>query len=266
MFSPADKWHYIFEEKIYGPVSKQQLTQGFEAGSLPPDTPVRAPQFEDWVPAQELPSFRACFEDTSPQPADPGTSPSPSFPGPAAAPGASRLEIDWDTKPRPWRRYVARMLDVTLFIAITGFFLGIILFFHDPIAFIANLTILDTHTAWVGIAWLAAFIPVEAWMLLKWHTTPGKWATGLRVIRADGRSWTWLAALRRCWEVFWRGMGLGIPIVSFIAMVVGYKQLTSKGRAPWDIEHSFDVACVGMTPPRWLALGGMILFLLWVFV
>lgn len=118
----------------------------------------------------------------------------------------------------------------------------------------------------VGIAWLAAFIPVEAWMLSKWHTTPGKWTTGLRVIRSDGQSWSFRDALVRPWGVFWHGMGLGLPFISFIAMIVGYWKLKSQGRTTWDIEHHFDIAHVGMDPARWLGLCGFLVFLLWIFV
>lgn len=255
--SPAsDEWYYLFEGEIYGPVPRRRLQEGLKTGSLPPDTPVRSSRLEDWHPAHETPLSPESSARSSAAQSEKA----------ASALSDLDLEIKWDTTPRPWRRYLARMLDVTLFIVIAGFFFGVVLFAQDPVGFLVNINFIERYAEWVGMAGLIAFIPVEAWMLSRWHTTPGKWVAGLRVIRSDGRAWTFQDTLLRSWGVCWRGMGLGVPFVSFIAMIVGYRKLTSQGRATWDINYNFDVANVGMEPIRWMGLCGLIGLLLWFFV
>jgi hypothetical protein len=45
----------------------------------------------------------------------------------------------------------------------------------------------------------------------------------------------------RSWAVALRGMGFGIPIVTFITNIVGYNRLTKHGITTWDEQGQFTV-------------------------
>ena len=65
-------------------------------------------------------------------------------------------------------------------------------------------------------------------------STPGKWIMGIRVLRNDGSKLSWPRAVSRFLGVWFIGMGAGVPLLSFIAMVVARGRLISEGVSAWD--------------------------------
>lgn len=116
----------------------------------------------------------------------------------------------------PWRRYFARMLDVTFGTLILWIILSLI--------FRVNVGNIGTFGNWLltFVEW-GIWLPIEALLLSRWGTTPGKWIMGIRVEHEDGRKLFFVEAIDRTWLVFIKGMGANIPIYSIYRLWKSYK-------------------------------------------
>ena len=84
-------------------------------------------------------------------------------------------------------------------------------------------------------------VPLGAWMLHKWGTTPGKWCLGLRVESEDGGNLTFSSALQREWDVLRYGYGFGIPVWIYWRLYKSYREYQQ--REPdwdWDAEYCYQ--------------------------
>jgi uncharacterized RDD family membrane protein YckC len=153
---------------------------------------------------------------------------------------APRLEVEDDgwqwTAPAPWRRYLARTLDILMLGWFTWMVLGIVLLSANRALF----SMLFTHGGVMSIRALssvlvsASLIPVQALLIGTSGTTIGKWIFGVRITRRDGSAIGFRAALAREASVFGIGMAGGIPLVAFIPVFVAYQVLTQTGSTQWD--------------------------------
>jgi len=134
-------------------------------------------------------------------------------------------------KVRPWIRYFARYLDYFLF----AFVASIILAFFAP-------QVLDKNQFLLTILLLFSWIPVEAYLISKWGTTPGKWCLKTTVRDSSGAKSTFSSAFSRSFSVWWRGIGIGIPFVTIITMLVAHGKLTKEGITTWDRDGGFVVS------------------------
>jgi len=161
--------------------------------------------------------------------------------------------IPADAALHPWRRYWARMLDLFLFFVAGGVVLQRIL----PIV-LPGLWTLDVRDPRTLLAF-AAWIPVETLCLVLFGTTPGKALYGIRLSRPQGV--TLRAALSRSAKVWFRGLGMAIPLVSIFTLVVAYERLARDGRTSWDADADWTVTHSTLGTGRWIAIG-----LCWVLV
>jgi len=127
----------------------------------------------------------------------------------------------------PWRRWLARMLDLTI--------TNILIMGVLAIVFRVNINNIPGIVEWLlGYVNWALLIPLEALLLSKFGTTPGKWIMGLRLEHADGRKLEFSHAATRTWEVFGRGYGYGIPIYNYYRMWKSYKEVRDGEEPEWD--------------------------------
>ncbi|MFZ5782295.1 MAG: RDD family protein [Pseudomonadota bacterium] len=171
-------------------------------------------------------------------------SPSPQ-PPPYAIPADAALH--------PWRRYWARMFNLFLVLVIGSVVLQRIL----P-AVLPGLWTLDVRDPRTLLAF-AAWVPVETLCLVLFGTTPGKALYGIRLARPQGV--TLLAALSRSAKVWFRGLGMAIPLVSIFTLVAAYERLVRDGRTSWDADAGWTVTHATLGTGRWIAIG-----LCWVLV
>lgn len=130
-----------------------------------------------------------------------------------------------EDRPHPWYRYWARSVDILFAIPIGVF---TILFF-DPHALTTD------SSFWAGILFsLLLWNFIEAGFLALLATTPGKALFRIRVTADDGGKLGYVQALRRSFDVWARGLGLGIPIVTAVTMLVARHKLLENGETPWD--------------------------------
>lgn len=141
----------------------------------------------------------------------------------------------------PWRRYFARMLDVS--------FGAIILWAILSLIFRVNVSNIGSFAEWLlGYVEWGIWLPIEALLLSCWGTTPGKWIMGIRVEHEDGRKLTFGEALDRTWQVFVKGMGALIPIYSIYRLWKSYKAVRD-GNSD-DLEWEWKVYSVQIVKER----------------
>ena len=128
-----------------------------------------------------------------------------------------------------WRRYLARMLDTTLF--------------SLPVVAV-YLLILDRNPAkaggfedWLlGMAGLVFALLWEPLLLRFWGWTPGKWIFGLKLRNRWGKNLSLEEGLFRTVGVLFSGLGLGISVIGLICLLKRRKESKAGDPAPWDGE------------------------------
>lgn len=154
--------------------------------------------------------------------------------GPAAAPTAqpsSPVPAEPLQGFFPWRRFFARHLDMVLLAVVLTYS---ILFLFGADSRIAKF---DRTSDVLGpMATLLLLVPIEAALIAAFGTTFGK---ALYAIRVEGKEQPkpgYRRALLRSFQVYLRGMALGIPIIHLFAMVIGYGTLKDSYTTTWDRE------------------------------
>jgi hypothetical protein len=132
---------------------------------------------------------------------------------------------------RPWTRFWARLFDIYVF----SFIFGIIsVFLFSP-------RIADKGQELLfGMLALFVWAFVEPAFLASFGTTPDKWLMRIKLTVRDG-SISYGRALARSLKVWWRGLGVGFPLVALFTMAIGAGRLRKNGITSWDKEGGFVV-------------------------
>lgn len=183
-----------------------------------------------------------------------GDASSPSFPPPPGASTESPSESEFGAdvpKVRPWVRYWARMVDICVFGFVAG--IGLVVLFPE--------FMLDPGTdAILGMLILFLWVFVEPFVILTFGTTPGKWLLKTKILPANGSSFDYGSLLSRSAKVWWRGLGIGFPIVSLVTLIVAYSRLSSNGITSWDRQGHFFVMHETIGAGRVVATIALLLF------
>lgn len=149
----------------------------------------------------------------------------------AAFQRASATLAQGDTEPHPWRRWFARIVDMT----VAGFVIGVFIGLFAP-----DNTILDSTlagTMLVLLLWMVA----EPFVLTHFENTPGKALLNIQLRTAEGRSLRLDQAFQRAARVWFFGMAAGFPLVSLFTMANAYTKLNREGTTSWDRAGGFVV-------------------------
>jgi uncharacterized RDD family membrane protein YckC len=214
-----ETWFYRDGEGECGPSTRNDLGRLVSAGFVAASTPVRSAADATWQAASEV--FPDLFAAAAP-----------------SAPG------EWsDTSPHPWRRYFARMLDNTLVGSVSWFLIGILAYSVAPAeadAFFSGLSGPGGRLADIVLTLMAA-IPGNALMIGLTGVSIGKWIFGVRVLR-NGRPMGFARALRRESAVWVKGLGFGVPIVSFFTLLSAKSALEDRRTTSWDKAQDLTVS------------------------
>lgn len=136
-----------------------------------------------------------------------------------------------DQSARPWIRYWARIFDLFIIGLVPA---GLYLLSAPEVAEGASdllLTIISINL----------WILVESVLLSTWGTTPGKFLFKIKLGKSDGKPISIGDAFYRSWRVAWRGLALGIPLVSIFTLLRACDRLSTEGTTTWDREGGFTV-------------------------
>lgn len=127
----------------------------------------------------------------------------------------------------PWRRYFARLLDITFYNVLCAS--GLALF-----ANIGTPHITPRSTLLGTVVTILMMLFIEPALLALFGTTLGKWILGIRITDENGRKLTYGAGFYRIWLVIWSGYGLSIPIYSLVRLYKCYKSCEAGETLDWE--------------------------------
>lgn len=134
------------------------------------------------------------------------------------------------THVNPWIRCLARYVDYALF------FLLLLLsrkLFHGQLPF-------GKYEHLIPFEFFV-WIPIEALLLSTWGTTPGKFFLKTKLKAGKKNRLDYMNALRRSFSVWFRGLGMGIPVLNFFCMLVAYNKLKMFQITSWDQDDHIAV-------------------------
>jgi len=134
----------------------------------------------------------------------------------------------------PWRRFFARILDISIYNLLLD---SALVFIFNMITSNRNMLESLLFTAMVTVIMLL----VEPLLLMKFGTTPGKAVLGLEVRTPEGNKLSYTEGFRRTFGVIRYGMGFEIPIYNIIRNYKSYKILDEKKTLPWDEEIAYTI-------------------------
>ncbi|NIN70415.1 MAG: DUF4339 domain-containing protein [Gemmatimonadetes bacterium] len=276
-----DDWYYMYEGHMVGPCSSELLQASVASGLLGADVQIWAPGLKEWTTVGEVmevpdaatpPPFSAgsasgtaasmapaaaavaeepvLGEDLPPEEPSPLASAGPEPQADAYRPfgesGLDNLDASLVARePHPWRRWFARIVDMT----IAAFVLGIVVGIVAPEA-----TIFDNSLG-TSILVLLVWMVAEPFVLTHFENTPGKALLNIRLKTVEGRSLRLDQAFQRSARVWFFGLGAGVPIVSLVTMVSAYNKLTKEGITSWDRVGNFSVTHGPIGVGRMVAIG-----------
>jgi hypothetical protein len=135
------------------------------------------------------------------------------------------------THANPWMRCIARFFDYALFFLILWAFRK---YGHGQNPF-------GKYEHFIPFEFFV-WIPIEALLLSTWGSTPGKFFLKTK-IKCVGRNpkLDFLQALHRSFSVWFRGFGMGIPVVNFFCLLIAYHRLKVFQITSWDRDAKIQV-------------------------
>ena len=132
----------------------------------------------------------------------------------------------------PWRRFFARMFDVSMYTFIWDVFIGLLRhksILSDSLGF----RIVE------GIVSLILILLVEPVLLNRFKTTVGKAIFGIRIETEDGKGLPYKVALERTKGVIISGLGLNIPFYNLYRLYKSVKACEERSLLPWEEEENY---------------------------
>jgi len=222
-----DVWIIQNGEKT-GPLPDFEVRSRIHAGQLTGDTPAWHEGMSEWQPLSSIPLFAGEFgldrnvrEDED----------APQLPPPLPQAQAS---------PHLIRRFWARWFDLYLY---SGFWwLGIWVAGRDIGATMAN--------PWIILFQYVPWFAIEAILLQRFGTTPGKWLLGIRVRNDDGSMLALAQSMRRSMRVMFLGIGLGWGILALLCQIMAVFTTRRLGKPLWDMAGGHELETRPIHPLR----------------
>lgn len=230
-------WYTVEKGGQAGPWSSIALRGRIAAGKITGSTLVWTHGLSDWVPLESLEVFgqvaRSNHERVNEHailtssegdqlPVDGDTT--------SAIPSIANNSDYRSELPRPWLRWIARLIDLWVFFFLFGL-----------ASALWGVRVGENGLLFYAVAF-AFTIALETVLMATIGTTAGKSLLNIRVGEADGAALSWTRALSRTINVWVRGEGLGIPIISLFTMVDQYNRLKASGSTSYDQASRFHVS------------------------
>jgi uncharacterized RDD family membrane protein YckC len=238
-----DIWLITDGEKT-GPFSDFEIGRKIENLEIPPTTPAWHEGLPGWVPLHTLKIFSYAFERAEELPAAPSaTVEAPPSASPSPEPKLPEVPSAAMPSAYPIRRFWARWFDLYLYAGIWWILMWAA--GRDIGATLVN--------PWVMLLHFIPWFVLEAVLLHRYGTTPGKWLLGINVVNNDGSLLTLPESTRRSARVLFIGIGFGWDIVALICQVMSYFTTRRLGRPLWDHAGGHRVVVQPLHPLRLVA-------------
>ncbi|MFM2198391.1 MAG: hypothetical protein RLZZ505_1823 [Verrucomicrobiota bacterium] len=222
----------IVNGKRSGPYPDYDIRSRIEHGEMSRDEMVWHEGLPEWTPVGELELFRNSIDKQAQE---------------ILPPPLPEVYLDVSVeKPKPHlaRRFWARWTDLTVYSAF--WWLGMYLGGRDIGVAIGNLWLLIT----LFLPWFA----IEAWLIHRFGTTPGKWLMGLKVSNEDGSRLVLKESVWRSLRVMITGVGFGWGLLSVLCQAMSWFTTRRLGKPIWDYMGNHKVVAETLKPLRIVAL------------
>ncbi|HSP41809.1 MAG TPA: RDD family protein [Luteolibacter sp.] len=226
-----DVWIIENGEKS-GPLPDFEVRSRIRAGVLTSETPAWHDGLAEWRPLADIPLFANDFDESSSNSTEkPDTDRDQPPPLPQTSPGPP---------PHLIRRFWARWFDLYLY---SGFWwLGMWAAGRDIGAVLENV--------WLILFQYLPWFAIEAFLLHRFGTTPGKWLLGIRVRNDDGSPLALGEATRRSMRVLFLGIGLGWGILALLCQLMAFFTTRRLGRPLWDMAGGHRLETTPLHPVK----------------
>lgn len=228
----------IREGEKAGPFHDFEIRRKITSGELTADTPAWHSGVTAWKPLAEIDLFSREFElATSPEKPSEISVEDPSAPSGDQPPPLPN-------PPAFIRRFWARWLDLSLYSGV--WWLGMWAAGQDISAALRN--------EWVQFFHYVPWFAIEAVLIQKFATTPGKWLCGMRVVNLDGSLLDLASSTRRSMRVLFSGIGFGFSYLAVFCQILSLVVSKRIGTTLWDATGGHQVIVAPSRPGRLIAI------------
>ncbi|MET0744652.1 MAG: RDD family protein [Microvirga sp.] len=252
----TERWYYCDGPLSVGPFLRDRLVELAQAAIVTPDTLVQREGTDEFVLLSTLLQAKQFPPGPPPLPIVPtalergGSSLSVAFSdrpialGPVlvsqttAADGtAVSSTSQWSATPvAPWRRGAARCLDTLVHGSIGVVLIFFVWFRLAPLSAYRFFAYLEPSFRPLGDLMLSVPIAgiVGAVVVGATGTSVGKAVFGVQVVNSHGEPIGILKCCLREFHIWWKGLALGLPVLSLITMAIAGTTLKRDGSTSWD--------------------------------
>lgn len=230
-------WIILDGEKV-GPFHDFEIRRRISTGELAATTPAWHEGLSAWKSLVEIPIFTREFELVSP----PDESRTSEAESPSADPSPTPPPLP--IEPVFLRRFWARWLDLSLYAGV--WWIGMWAAGQDIGAVLIN--------PWVMFFRFIPWFALEAVLIQRFATTPGKWLLGLRVLNHDGSHLDLAASSRRSMRVLFSGIGFGFSFLAAFCQILSLVVSKRLGTTLWDAAGNHKVTAVPPAPAKLVAV------------
>ncbi len=202
-------WYYKLGKQQAGPVSSEELMELAKAGTVKPDTEVWHAAMAGWEKASEISEVELSFPDIATQ--------------------ATEVMPD-PVQSHAWPRFWARVIDVSILSLVVGFAVGFVFSRYLPSFYFKMVAIPDFAFSILLTPLVSLSIAI---MMSLFGTTIGKVIVGVKVQNLSGLNRFAFHFLREL-KVWVFGLALGLPLASFVSMIVQHRRLSLEGSTRYD--------------------------------
>ncbi len=223
------EYHLSIAGERSGPHTQFNLIERIREGTLIGDELVWHLGMAEWKPLRELDEFSDYWK------------PTPEIISQAEdARRIARTSLD---TPQPWPRFWARILDYIWFMTVLSMFMKLVLpksvldWYMQTLVGGASFPLV----VFLNVLPFLLFIPLEAFLLSRNGTTPGKAFLRIQVRQMDGTLPRFNDALIRSLLVLVKGLALCVPFLSLFTLSWCRMRLLKAGRTSWDEQTGLRV-------------------------
>lgn len=222
--------------KRSGPYPDYEIRGMIEKGGMEANDRVWHEGLDEWTRVDQVGIFKGLFEQ-KPIPVTP-----PPLPEDAAESGGKAVLV----KPKIHliRRFWARWMDLFVY----GSLWWLALYLGGRDLGVASMN------PWLMLTMYIPWFVLEAWLIHRFGTTPGKWLMGLAVRNDDGSLLSLKAAIWRSLRVLVTGIGFGWRWLSPLCQTMSWFTARRIGKPVWDYVGGHKVIGSELNPYKLMGL------------